>query len=62
MSVKYKRTDETDDGLIRWYSVDDETYGLDTDGVILGSDGLLLADDVERRHTLRQIAKFEAFK
>lgn len=62
MNVKYTGTDETEDGPIRWYGIDDETYGFDGDGVILDFCGSPVADEVERRHALRQIAKFEAFK
>ena len=62
MSVKYKRTDDTDDGLIRWYSIDGETYGLDTEGLILDYNGVLLSCRPEALAVLREIAKFEAFK
>jgi hypothetical protein len=62
MSVKYLETDVTDEGPIRWYEIDGETYGFDSEGVVLDAGGSPISDDVERRVTLRQIAKFEAFK
>jgi hypothetical protein len=62
MSVKYFETDITDEGQIRWYGIDGEMYGFDSEGVILGAGGSPITDEVKRRYTILQIAKFEAFK
>lgn len=62
MNIKYLETDITDEGPIRWYSIDDEPYGLDSEGIVLDSGGSPIGDEVERRHVIRQIEKFEATK
>jgi hypothetical protein len=62
MNVKYLGTHVADEGLIRWYTICDEKYGFTSEGAILDAGGHLVFDEVERRHSLRQIAKFEAFK
>lgn len=62
MTIKYLETDITDEGPIRWYGVDDETYGLDAEGKILESDGTPVTDTHEAQAVIRVIAKFEASK
>lgn len=62
MNTRYTGTDETEDGPIRWYEVEGETYGFDPDGMVLDANEWPLPAGSEHRAVLMAIAVYEAFK